>query len=82
MSTRVQNLEGVAQKMVEICVDQGKAPNKVAVHVVVQNKEAMITNTLKRFGCVDENTTMATMFNVFHLWPDNEHRQSDLCQQP
>ena len=41
MSTRVQNLECVAQKMIEICVDQGKAPNEVAVHVVVQNKEAM-----------------------------------------
>jgi len=41
MSTSVQSLESVAQKMVEICVDQEKAPNKVAVHVVVQNKEAM-----------------------------------------
>ena len=35
-------LECVAQKVVEICVDQGKAPNEVAGHVVVQNKEAMM----------------------------------------
>ena len=47
MSTCVQSLEGVAQKMVEICVNQGEVPNEVAVHIVVQNKEAM-------FKCVFE----------------------------
>ena len=41
MALHVQNLDGVARKMVEIYVDQGKLPNEVAVHIVVQNKEAM-----------------------------------------